>query len=138
MTTRFMVDWNEERIAALKAMWTEGHSCSQIASRLGNGITRNSVIGKVHRLNLHGVVRAPVARKSREKKPKDKPSLAVAAANGPKARRALLAPVPITATRLPASCSGFVIGPDSGTLTAIPDATLQYSYVKELASPTVN
>jgi GcrA cell cycle regulator len=101
MTSRFMVDWNEERITTLKALWTEGLSCSAIAERLGNGITRNAVIGKVHRLNLNGVVRAPVVKKPHERKPKDKPSLASAAANSPKARRALLAPVPITIPDLP-------------------------------------
>ncbi len=43
--------WTEERIAELKKLWAEGHSASQIATKLG-GITRNSVISKVHRLGL--------------------------------------------------------------------------------------
>ena len=34
-----------------KAMWSEGKSASQIAKELG-GVTRNAVIGKVHRLGL--------------------------------------------------------------------------------------
>ncbi len=45
--------WTEERIAALKSLWEEGLSASQIAARLG-GVTRNAVIGKVHRLGLSG------------------------------------------------------------------------------------
>ncbi len=43
--------WSEERIAELKKLWAEGHSASQIAKRLGH-VTRNGVIGKVHRLGL--------------------------------------------------------------------------------------
>ena len=33
--------WTEERIAALKQLWEEGLSASQIAARLG-GVTRNA------------------------------------------------------------------------------------------------
>ena len=43
--------WNDERVAILKKMWLEGNSASEIAKKLGN-ITRNAVIGKVHRLGL--------------------------------------------------------------------------------------
>lgn len=45
--------WNEERVELLKKLWAEGLSASQIAGRLG-GVTRNAVIGKVHRLGLSG------------------------------------------------------------------------------------
>lgn len=45
--------WNEERVDLLKKLWSEGLSASQIAGRLG-GVTRNAVIGKVHRLGLSG------------------------------------------------------------------------------------
>jgi GcrA cell cycle regulator len=47
------MDWTDERIAALKTMWLEGMSASQVARRLG-GVSRNAVIGKVHRLGLAG------------------------------------------------------------------------------------
>jgi GcrA cell cycle regulator len=43
-------DWTPERVAALIALWNEGHSTSEIGRRLG--ITKNAVIGKVHRLGL--------------------------------------------------------------------------------------
>lgn len=46
-------DWTEEREKLLAKLWSEGLSCSQIAYRFGS-ITRNSVIGKVHRLGLSG------------------------------------------------------------------------------------
>jgi GcrA cell cycle regulator len=45
--------WNDERVELLKKLWGEGLSASQIASRLGS-VTRNAVIGKVHRLGLSG------------------------------------------------------------------------------------
>ncbi|MDX5356921.1 MAG: GcrA cell cycle regulator [Rhodobacterales bacterium] len=50
--------WTDERVETLKRMWTEGQSASQIAKELG-GVTRNAVIGKVHRLGLSN--RAPGA-----------------------------------------------------------------------------
>ncbi len=45
------MSWTDERVEMLKRMWTEGASASQIAKELG-GVTRNAVIGKVHRLGL--------------------------------------------------------------------------------------
>ena len=45
--------WNDERVATLKKLWLDGLSASQIAKQLG-GVTRNAVIGKVHRLGLSG------------------------------------------------------------------------------------
>ncbi|MFA5580320.1 MAG: GcrA family cell cycle regulator [Paracoccaceae bacterium] len=45
------MSWTDERVELLKKMWAEGQSASQIAKELG-GVTRNAVIGKVHRLGL--------------------------------------------------------------------------------------
>ncbi len=45
------MSWTDERVATLRRMWSEGQSASQIAKELG-GVTRNAVIGKVHRLGL--------------------------------------------------------------------------------------
>ena len=45
------MSWTEERVEKLKEFWAEGMSASQIAKELG-GVTRNAVIGKVHRLGL--------------------------------------------------------------------------------------
>ena len=45
--------WTEERVTLLRKLWAEGLSASQIAKQLG-GVTRNAVIGKVHRLGLAG------------------------------------------------------------------------------------
>ena len=46
--------WTEDRVALLTRLWGEGLSASQIATQLSHGVTRNAVIGKVHRLNLAG------------------------------------------------------------------------------------
>jgi GcrA cell cycle regulator len=43
--------WNDERVEQLKKLWADGLSASQIAAQLGE-VTRNAVIGKVHRLGL--------------------------------------------------------------------------------------
>src|ERR1700754_832801 len=63
--------WTEERVAELKKLWAEGHSASQIAKRLGS-VTRNAVIGKVHRLGLSGraTPSRPVKRPPRLGRPK--------------------------------------------------------------------
>ena len=47
------MSWTDERVELLKKLWSEGLSASQIAAQLG-GVTRNAVIGKVHRLSLSG------------------------------------------------------------------------------------
>lgn len=52
------MSWTDERVETLKSMWTEGKSASQIAKELG-GVTRNAVIGKVHRLGLSNRVGGP-------------------------------------------------------------------------------
>jgi GcrA cell cycle regulator len=45
--------WTDERVELLKKLWADGLSASRIAAELG-GVSRNSVIGKVHRLGLSG------------------------------------------------------------------------------------
>ena len=50
--------WNDDRVETLKSLWQEGFSASQVAHALG-GVTRNAVIGKVHRLGLSGRDGAP-------------------------------------------------------------------------------
>ena len=56
------LNWSDDRVEQLKSLWTEGLSASQIARALG-GVTRNAVIGKVHRLGLAG--RASPSRSER-------------------------------------------------------------------------
>jgi GcrA cell cycle regulator len=59
------MSWTDERVEQLKKMWLDGLSASQIAGELANGITRNAVIGKVHRLGLSGRVKTPVPAPAR-------------------------------------------------------------------------
>src|ERR1700748_3650211 len=63
---RRAMGWTDERVEQLKSLWTEGLSASQIARALG-GVTRNAVIGKVHRLGLAG--RASPSRSERPRLP---------------------------------------------------------------------
>lgn len=44
--------WTHERLELLKELWADGDSARVIAARLGPEFTRNSVIGKVHRMKL--------------------------------------------------------------------------------------
>ncbi|WP_264210411.1 GcrA family cell cycle regulator [Leisingera thetidis] len=74
------MSWTDERVELLKKMWGEGQSASQIAKELG-GVTRNAVIGKVHRLGLSN--RNSGTTKAAE--PKEKPAAAPAAAPKPAA-----------------------------------------------------
>jgi GcrA cell cycle regulator len=61
--------WTEERVELLKKLWADGLSASQIAAELG-GITRNAVIGKVHRLGLSGRAKSPSSSVPRQRKPR--------------------------------------------------------------------
>jgi GcrA cell cycle regulator len=46
--------WTRERIALLKRRWSRGASARRIAETLGGGISRQAVLGKIHRLGLAG------------------------------------------------------------------------------------
>ncbi|MEM9392880.1 MAG: GcrA family cell cycle regulator [Pseudomonadota bacterium] len=62
------MSWTDERVEILKTMWGEGKSASQIAKELG-GVTRNAVIGKVHRLGLSNRNGGAGSAKSAPKEP---------------------------------------------------------------------
>lgn len=57
------MSWTDERVEALRKLWMEGRTASQIAKELGD-VTRNAVIGKVHRLGLSGRP-SPIKRKQK-------------------------------------------------------------------------
>lgn len=63
------MSWTDDRVEILKKMWGEGQSASQIAKELG-GVTRNAVIGKVHRLGLSNRTTAGAATTKAEPKAK--------------------------------------------------------------------
>ena len=62
------MSWTDDRVEILKKLWVEGQSASQIAKELG-GVTRNAVIGKVHRLGLSNRATSSSSSKS-DAKPK--------------------------------------------------------------------
>ncbi|WP_166416248.1 GcrA family cell cycle regulator [Cochlodiniinecator piscidefendens] len=102
------MSWTEDRVEILKKMWGEGQSASQIAKELG-GVTRNAVIGKVHRLGLSnrattGAKAAPkdkaapkaAAPAAKPKPAAPKPAAAAAPKPKPKVEPATHAAVPAT------------------------------------------
>ncbi|MFV0512592.1 MAG: GcrA family cell cycle regulator [Jhaorihella sp.] len=100
------MSWTDERVDLLRKMWGEGQSASQIAKELG-GVTRNAVIGKVHRLGLSNRATGPAPAKS---EPKEKPTAAARSETRPKPEAASSArteparppePAPAAETRSP-------------------------------------
>jgi GcrA cell cycle regulator len=63
-----VMTWTDERVELLKKLWNDGLSASQIAGEIGS-VTRNAVIGKVHRLGLSGRAKAPGSSTPRPRKP---------------------------------------------------------------------
>jgi GcrA cell cycle regulator len=64
--------WTDDREEALKKLWADGLSASQIAGELG-GVTRNAIIGKVHRLGLPGRSKPRGTRRSKSDRPRRRP-----------------------------------------------------------------
>lgn len=100
------MSWTDERVETLKTMWGEGKSASQIAKELG-GVTRNAVIGKVHRLGLSnrnggGGSGAAAKAESKEKAaaPAPKPA-APKPAPEPTPQPAAAAPIPAPSAPVP-------------------------------------
>lgn len=63
-----IMGWTDERVALLRKYWAEGLSASQISKQLG-GVTRNAIIGKVHRLGLSGRATPSAKRPARPRRP---------------------------------------------------------------------
>jgi GcrA cell cycle regulator len=83
------MEWTEELIARLRALWDEGHSTAEIGRVLG--ISKNAVVGKAHRLNLPARP-SPIRRE---------PS-----SEAPRVRRIARGPTLPPLTAAPASASG--------------------------------
>ena len=67
-TSEETMSWTVERIELLKTLWEQGVSASEIAETLGDGLSRNAVIGKAHRLLLSGCP-SPISRRNAPKGP---------------------------------------------------------------------
>ncbi len=108
------MSWTDERVETLKRMWGEGQSASQIAKELG-GVTRNAVIGKVHRLGLSNRV-GPGEEEAEEAAPVVVPAPAAAApAPAPK-------PDPVKAEPAPAPKPAPAPAPQPAPVAAAPVA----------------
>lgn len=88
------MSWTDERVSTLKKLWLDGLSASQIAKQLG-GVTRNAVIGKVHRLGLSG--RAAPSQPARPAFKAPRPARP-AAQTMPSTPRRVAAPEPVAPT----------------------------------------
>src|SRR6516164_8346783 len=82
--------WTTERIRLLRRRWRRGARVREIAAELGNGITCNAVISKIHRLGISRLSPyggAPGRRYTANTRPADRPVHAQRAAwwvrNGP-------------------------------------------------------
>ncbi len=64
------MSWTDERVERLGKLWMDGRSASQIAAELGEGVSRNAVIGKIHRLGLAGRTMPPLSADADRAKPK--------------------------------------------------------------------
>ena len=129
------MSWTDERVAILTKMWGEGQSASQIAKELG-GVTRNAVIGKVHRLGLSN--RATSGNKVAAKpKAAAKPAAARAAkpAAKPKAApaAAVAAPKPVLPPRKAIIPAGQPLPPQPSANEISPEALATVREVEKKA-----
>ncbi len=59
--------WTDELVEQLLAYWEQGLSAKEIAQKMGQGFTRNAIIGKIHRLRASG--KAPARRQDVQSRP---------------------------------------------------------------------
>ena len=137
------MSWTDERVETLKKMWAEGQSASQIAKELG-GVTRNAVIGKVHRLGLSnragsggGSKAAPKekAAKPAAPKPAPKPKTTAAPASKPAKQEPELDEngIPISAARRAIIPAGQPLPPQPSANEISPEALAKVSEVEKSA-----
>ncbi len=134
------MSWTDERVELLKKMWGEGQSASQIAKELG-GVTRNAVIGKVHRLGLSnrttGGAKADAKPKVDAKpkpapKPKAPPKPKVEAKPEPKTEPAV-APRTATSLRKQIIPAGQPLPPQPSANEISPEALAKVNEVEKTA-----
>lgn len=66
------MSWTEDRVAVLEKLWGEGRTAAEIAKELGEGVTRNAVIGKAHRLKLSSRL-SPIQQNTKKIKKEARP-----------------------------------------------------------------
>ena len=126
------MSWTDERVELLKKMWGEGQSASQIAKELG-GVTRNAVIGKVHRLGLSNRASGtPAAKPAKEKPAKPEAAEAKSAPAKEPAAAPEPAPAPIVA-RKPIIPAGQPLPPQPSANEISPEALASVREVEKKA-----
>ncbi len=100
--------WTDVRVETLTTLWRSGLSASQIARTLG-AVTRNAVIGKLHRLGMTGRAKPSAPRR---------PHTARAPAGRPRGQIRLAAPRPLTTTPRAPAHDGPGLVPELASLAA--------------------
>jgi GcrA cell cycle regulator len=133
------MSWTDDRVETLKKMRGEGQSASQIAKELG-GVTRNAVIGKVHRLGLSNRTTAGAAAPASDEKPVDataKPAAKPKAAAKPAAKveepEAAPEPKPILPARKQIIPAGQPLPPQPSANEISPEALAKVSEIEKKA-----
>jgi len=132
------MSWSDDRVELLKKMWGEGQSASQIAKELG-GVTRNAVIGKVHRLGLSnrsGTSKGDAGKAKADAKPaaRAKPAAKAKPASKPAAEApAAEAPAPMTRARAAIIPAGQRLPPQPSANEIDPAALAKVSEIEKKA-----
>lgn len=116
------MSWTDQQIKMLKDMWGNGYSASEIAGRLGGGLTRNAVIGKAHRLKLSAQVNSAKSEAARITRVSGSGVVAgvAAAVKATRKRTSMLRPLPVVPTPS-ATAPATVIAKQSQPQTALRD-----------------
>lgn len=138
------MSWTDERVETLKKMWAEGQSASQIAKELG-GVTRNAVIGKVHRLGLSNRTPGkgegetdPAPEAPKAAAPQPKPAAAAPKAEAPRPprpepeARPAVAPAPMP-MRKPVVPAGQPLPPQPSANEISPEALAKVGEIEKKA-----
>lgn len=132
------MSWTDERVEILKRLWGDGQSASQIAKELG-GVTRNAVIGKVHRLGLSNRTAAAAAEPAPAAAPaSEAASNGAAAAEKPQeetvaAAEPAAAPAPVVPVRRAIIPAGQPLPPQPSANEISPEALARVSEVEKVA-----
>ncbi|GHE04857.1 GcrA cell cycle regulator [Defluviimonas sp. 20V17] len=135
------MSWTDERVETLKKMWAEGQSASQIAKELG-GVTRNAVIGKVHRLGLSNRTPgkgegeadpAPEAAKAAAPQPKPAAAPKAEAPRPPRPEPEVRPAAPPTPMRKPVVPAGQPLPPQPSANEISPEALAKVGEIEKKA-----
>src|SRR5215211_5287429 len=108
--------WTDERVELLKKLWSDGLSASQIAAEIGS-VTRNAVIGKIHRLGLSGRGKTKAAAPQRGRKASRAPSAPTSVPQPSTPNPVPVAPTPISIESAPLATFDDVVVPISERVT---------------------